>query len=285
MICCNVTCATLISAVVVLVALPATAAGQDSNRDESGDLAVLRQALVGTHVKAAIVAAETLGRSKAPAALDALLDALALGLHPRAAQAALASIAAHGNPRAYDVVLEYLHHRTESVRAAAVDTMAALDHRRTSMHILAALRDPSRQVRIAGIHAAQQRSLLPAIEPLVELVKRGESDAAVALGAMGNLDVAKVLEQSIGAAPDALVARALGLILRRTDFGPETSRVQVVQILGKVPGPHALTELQAYVDEVPANPPRQSRRAAVAFLKARRGETKTPATNPEGKAR
>ena len=62
---------------------------------------------------------------------------------------------------------------------------------------------------------------------------------------------------------------ALGLILLNKDFKGEPARVQVVRTLAKVPGTEAVEQLTAYIESVPANPPRQSRREAESLVEQR----------------
>lgn len=246
---------------------------QDPVASDVIDVATQREALRSTNVKAAATAAENLGKTKDPQALEALLDGLALGLHPRVAVAAIEAIAVHKDPRTYDAIVYYLRYRDPQVRAAAVRAVAAFPADEKALGpILSALADSSKEVRAAAIAAVQARRILQAIEPLLELLKRGDEAAVDALGALANPDVAKVLGDLIGVAPDALLAKTLGRILLRADFGPEAARVQVVRTLGKVPGPQAVAELDAYVQAIPENPPRQSRREAKAFVQARRQE-------------
>src|SRR5690349_6722232 len=94
------------------------------------DVPAARAELLGTDVDKAEAAALKLGASRQPGALDALLDALALGVSPRVAVATLAAVGKHANPAALDVLLHYARHRSGEVRAQAVLALGGLDERR-----------------------------------------------------------------------------------------------------------------------------------------------------------
>jgi HEAT repeat protein len=227
-------------------------------------------ALSGTDVAAAEKAAQELGKSKdAKGAVNVLLDALALGVHPKVAAAALDSLAAHGRVEAFDTVAFYLTYRDTRVRVAAVGAMGSFDDKRADNHILAGLSDTDKKVRAAAANVVAARSIKRGIEPLMALLQKGDESTAPALAAMADNDLAVSLGELIGKAPDAVLARTLGLILMRADYGPESARVEVVRALGKVPGAEAIEQLSTYVDSIPENPPRQSRREAEATIENR----------------
>jgi len=59
--------------------------------------------------------------------------------------------------------------------------------------------------------------------------------------------------------PDALLCTALGEMLKRTDFGPEPIRVEVVKTLSKVPGVDSTAVLVEYVAATERDKNRPSR--------------------------
>lgn len=242
----------------------------------AAELAARVAALRGADLDAAVKAAEALGAAKDPAALEALVGVLILGHHPRVITAALVSLGAHADAGSYELVEIYLRHRDAAVRTAAVKTIGVFEDPRTSGHVLAALHDSARDVRAAAMGVIAAKDMRTAIEPMLELLKKGDEAAVPALATLANPDVARTLGELIGVAPDTLLARAFGLILGRADFGPETARVQVVRALGKVPGNDAVAELQRYVASIPETPPRQSRREAEALIQARSGGAPKP---------
>jgi hypothetical protein len=233
------------------------------------DVKVEAAALVAADVPRAAKAAELLGASKDPAALEHLLDALALGLDPKISEAALQSLAQFSSPRAFDVAAQYARHRNRRVRAAAVGVLGSINDERAVALVLAAMRDPHKDVREAAVTVVQLRKLKRGIEPMIALLKKGDEAPAAGLAAMADADLALSLGELIGVAPDAALARTLGLVLMRPDFKPEGARVQVVRTLGKIPGSESVEYLTSYMESIPEKPPRQSRREAEAIIEQR----------------
>jgi HEAT repeat protein len=264
-----------LTALAVAMALPSVSLAQRKKKPAptlaAGPAAEAAKALVGADVDAAAKAAAVLGKDRSQTGLDALLDALALGLHPQVAVAALDALAARKKPAALDTLVAYREHRSPKVRASAVAALAAIDDRRAEKHILAALRDGHVSVRAAGAAAVAQRKLKAGIEPLMLLLARGDEATVPALAALGDPELAKQVAETIGKAPDAVVARCLGGMLARPDFKPEAARVEVVRALGRIEGEEAFEQLTRYVSSVPKNPPRQSRKEAEQLIQRRLG--------------
>ena len=105
----------------------------------------------------------------------------------------------------------------------------------------------------------------------MSLVLKGDEAAARALGALADLKIAKTLGEKIGQAPDALVALALGTTLRRPDFKSDEARIEIVRILGKVPGDASISELEKYLEAVPEKSERKSRSEAAHIVEQRGG--------------
>ncbi len=228
-------------------------------------------ALRGANVEAAITAASALGKSKSSKAGGELLDALAMGLHPRVAAAALDALVHHAKQSSFDVVSFYMHHRSAKVRSSALAVMATLADKRAKAMVLAALGDGHRSVRAAAAQIVAANKEKRAVEPLMTLLKKGDEASAPALASLANPDLARAIGELIGSAPDGLLARCLGAILMRPDFKPEEARVEVVKALGKIPGNDSLEQLTNYVSAIPEKPPRDSRKQAELIIAARLG--------------
>lgn len=262
---------TLTVALVTLGLLVGTAQAQNKRPARPAKIDVSAEAarLTGDDAKVAAEAAGRLGQAASKPAVDALLDALAMGLQPRVAAAALDGLAAAGDSRGWDTAFWYTHYRDARVRAAAVRAVGALDDKRATAVVLEALRDTDKEVRAAAAKVVADRTIKPGIEPLMALLRKGDEAAAPALAVLGDARLAAAVGELIGVAPDALVARTLGLILLKPNFGPEEARVEVVRALGKVPGSEAVEQLTTYVDSIPEKPPRQSRREAESLIETR----------------
>jgi len=235
------------------------------------DVKAAAAALVGRDLDAAARAAASLGEAVDPAAHEALLDALATGLHPKVAAVALAALAAR--PAAGDaaVLRLYAAHRAAEPRAAAVLALGGYDDAGGRADIVAALGDEDAKVRRAAGQAVEKAKIKPAGERLLALLAKGDPAAPAPIAAVADAELARLVAEQLGTAPDALLAQTLGQILKRADFGPEPARVQVVRALAKIPGPEAINALTDYLSATPEKPPRQSRREAEALVAERLG--------------
>jgi HEAT repeat protein len=233
------------------------------------DVAAQKAALVGGDAEKGKAAAVELGKTDDKAAHAVLLEALDTGLHPEVAVAALTSLGAAPNPGDMSPLGRYVRARNTAVRTAAVRSLGG--HTDAGALILAALRDQEEAVRAAAAEAVVARKPKGAAEPLLALLDKGEVPAAKALAAIADADLARVIGEHLGTAPDGALAVALGAILVRPDFGNEAAKTQVVRTLAKLAGPEAITALGDYVDATPATPVKQSRREAEAALKEKLG--------------
>ena len=235
------------------------------------DLGPTVAALSGADVEAAVKAAETLGASTEPAAHDALLDALAMGLPSTVAIVSIAALAQHPAPPDVVALKRYAGHHNPMVRSAALGALARYPDPAARKAVVAGLHDMTGAVRGAAAAAAAKGRVREAIEPLFELLARGEESAAKALAAMADADLARKVGDQLGKVPDVILAQTLGMMLRRADFGPDPARVEVVRAIGKIQDAQAMSVLTDYVDATPKNPPRQSREEAQKMVEARLG--------------
>jgi len=249
----------------------AGSATADAQRRRPAKATLAPSALRSANVEAAITAAQQLGKSKSHKAGGELLDALAMGLHPLVASAALDALRSHAKQNAFDVVSFYMNHRSAKVRSSALGVMAMLSDKRAKAQVLGALGDGHRSVRAAAAEVLAAKKEKRAIEPLMILLQKGDKASAPALAALATPDLARALGELIGSAPDGLLARCLGLILIRPDFKPEEARVEVVKTLGKIPGNDSLEQLTNYLGAIPEKPPRDSRIEAERIIEARLG--------------
>jgi hypothetical protein len=234
------------------------------------DIPAVAATLAGTDADQAIAAANQLGEAASPAAHDALLDALAFGMPPRVAVAALGALALHPAPIDVQSIGRYAHHRNPTVRAAALAALAMYPGPAHAV-VIAGLHDRATMVRNAAEAAVGKGHIRAAVDPMLQLLAKGEEGAAHGLAQLADAELARTIADRYGKVPDATLALALGLILRRTDFGPDTARVELVHAIAKIQDPAATDQLSAYVKATPANPPRQSRQEAKMVIDARGG--------------
>ncbi len=233
------------------------------------DLGPTVAALNGVDLEAAVKAAETLGASTEPAAHDALLDGLAMGLPGTVAISAMMALTQHPAPPDVAALRRYAGHHNPTVRSAALSALALYPDPIARKTLIAGLHDMAGAVRAAAASAAAKGRVRESIDPLFELLARGEDSASKALAAMADADLARKIGDRLGQVPDAILAQTLGLVLKRADFGPDTARVELVRAIGKLPDAQAIGVLTDYVDATPANPPRQSREEAKKMVEAR----------------
>lgn len=227
-------------------------------------------ALGSAQVEAAAKAAETLGESSAPAAHDALLDALAMGLPASVAVPAIVGLAKHPAPPDVVALVRYANHINPTVRNAAITALAQYPDPVAHAVVIERLGDQVAVVRATAAAAAAKAKIKKAIDPLFVLLSRGEEPAARALAAMADVELAARIADQLGKVPAESLALCLGAILLRPDF-PDTARVEVVRAIGKIEDKAAVTALQDYLANSPKTPVRTSRTEAQMIVDARLG--------------
>jgi HEAT repeat protein len=235
------------------------------------EIAQLAAQLSGADVEAASKAAAALGSATEPAAHDALLDALALGLPPAVAGDAIAALAPHAAPPDVLALRRYATHRKEAVRSAALAALAGYPDPQAHAAVVAGLHDPTASVRAAAATAAGKARVREAVDSLMALLAKGEDPAGKALAAMADPELARRIAEQLGSVPDTALAQCLGGILKRADFGPDPARVEIVRAIAKIQDQVAVTVLTDYVDSTPKNPIRPSRKEAETIVEARLG--------------
>jgi HEAT repeat protein len=225
-------------------------------------VADLRKSLMTADDDKAAEAARKLSESADPAALDALLDALALGAPPHRAADVLAALAGKKDARAVDVLKHFAKNRNPELRKKALLALGALPDQRAVQPLLDALSDSVEEVRAAAAKSLGDRKEKSAEGRLLQLLRRRDAAAATALAQLGTPDLAHRIAEMLGDIPDALLCTALGDMLKRPDFGPENIRVEMVKTLAKVPGIDSTTTLIEYVAATEKDKTRPSRQEA-----------------------
>jgi HEAT repeat protein len=260
----------VIAAILGLLA-PHAVAGPGPKNKKPGkvDVAAAKAALLGTDEAKASQAAEALGSVKEQAAHDALLDALSSGLSVAVAPKALAGLVTAPAPADVGVVRIYAKHRSAAVRAAADAALSGYPEGRKLL--VRALGDSKEEVRAAAAGALARAKAREGTERMFALLAKGDDGAVAALATMADPEMARAIGEELGKVPDNSLAKCLGLILKRTDFGPDEARVQVVRAIAKIAGTEAIDALSDYVEATPAKPPRASRKEAEQVVQARLG--------------
>lgn len=264
--------ALILAGLAGLAGTPAFAGPNDKKPPtKKGDLGGVISQLGDADAEVAVRAAQTLAESSEPSSHEALLDALAFGMPPPVAAAAIAALAQHPAPPDVTALRRYARHHNPNVRVAALTALAMYPSPDSHQQILAGLRDGTQIVRAAAAAACAKGRVRASIEPLFALLAKNEDAAGKALAQMADPELAAKIADHLGQVPDPILAQTLGAILKRPDFGPDPARVEVVRALGKVKDRAADLALGDYVDSTPKNPPRASRQEAEKMLDARRG--------------
>jgi HEAT repeat protein len=260
----------------LMLAVAAPAVGQPAKTDAAKraagtGLASDITALSGADDELAARAAQVLGASAAPAAHDALLDALAMGLPAPVAIPAIAALVAHPAPPDVLALRRYAGHHNPSVRSAALGALAMYPDPAARAAVVAGLRDPAGSVRNAAAVAAARGRVRDAVDTMLLLLAKGEESSARSLAALADPELARKIADHLGKVPDASLALCLGQILKRGDFGPDPARVELVRAIAKIQDASAIAALTDYLDAAPKNPPRPSRQEAELVVEARLG--------------
>jgi HEAT repeat protein len=255
----------------LVCALAGSASAQARKKPPKGvDLSPTVAALNGPELEPAARAAETLGASSDPAAHDALLDALAMGLPKDVATVAVGALAMHPAPPDVTALVRYAHHHTPSVRQAALAALASYPDPVAKKAIVAGLHDTVASVRGAAAAAAAKGRVRESLDPLFALLARGEEPAARALAALADANLVRRIGDQLGKVPEPTLAQTLGYILKRADVA-EPLKVEVVRAVGKIQDKAAVTVLSDYVDATPKTPEKESRTEAEKMVEARVG--------------
>ncbi|MDB4971179.1 MAG: hypothetical protein JWN44_6868 [Myxococcales bacterium] len=225
------------------------------------DTASLARELGGPDDAVAEAAAGKLAQSAEPAAIAALVAALAEGPPPKVAVAALKALAGKKDARVVPALVERAQHRSPEVRKAALAALAVAPatEKRATAALTAALGDSDAEVRAQAARGLGDRRDRSAEARLVKLMEHRDMSAAPALAAIATPELAHRLSEMLGQVPDPILCTTLGEMLKRADFGPEPIRVEVVRTLSKVPGIDSTAVLIEYVASTERDKNRPSR--------------------------
>jgi HEAT repeat protein len=249
----------LLVGLAVGIALPARAQS----------VAELRMQLLQGEEAKAEAAADALGKSADPKAVDALLDGLAFGASPKLQAQMIGAVGGKKDARALDVLKFYAKNRNVELRKKALGALAQIAEPKVTSVLLEALSDPVEEVRAAAEKALGERRERSAEAKLLQAMKRKDWEAAIAIGKLGTPELAHRLSEMLGEMPDALLCASLGEMLKRADFGPENIRMEIVKTLAKVPGLDATTALIEYVASSEKDKARPSRQEAQKIVEQR----------------
>lgn len=236
----------------------------------AAEVQVLLGVLVGPEDEAATTAAATLGDRGANnvAAVDALIEALALGTTPSLAVHFIKALGKCKHSKSLQMLALYAGNRHPEVRVASVAALEGLREDGAAGVLLERLGDSDATVRAAAASALATRKDTRAAGRLWALVQKSDAGAAAPFGQLGALDSASKVAELRGTIDDVTLSSALGEFLKRPD-APDRLRIDLVRTLGRVPGAEATTALVEYLATVPDGEARPSKAEAETLIEQR----------------
>ena len=236
----------------------------------SAEVQTLLAALVGSNDDAAASAAQRLAQAGPAnvAAVDALIEALALGTSPQLGVVFLNALGTLKHPKSLQITALYAGNRHPEVRVAALMSLQNLREDGAAGILLERLGDQDATVRAAAATALAVRKDTRAAPRLWALVQRNDAGASAAFGQLGPLELAPKLAELRGTIDDSTLSSALGEFLKRPD-APDRLRIDLVRTLGGVAGADATTALVEYLATIPDGDTRPSKHEAETLIEQR----------------
>lgn len=236
----------------------------------AAEVQTLLAALVGSDDDAAASAAQRLAQAGPTnvAAVDALIEALALGTSPQLGVIFLKALGTLKHPKSLQILALYAGNRHSEVRVAAVVSLQNLREDGAAGILLERLGDQDATVRAAAATALAARNDTRAAPRLWALVQKSDAGAGAAFGQLGPLDLAPKLAELRGTIDDSTLSSALGEFLKRAD-APDRLRIDLVRTLGGVAGAEATTALVEYLATIPDGDTRPSKHEAETLIEQR----------------
>lgn len=187
-----------------------------------------------------------LGASGNPRAVGPLSDLLKTGPRDDISNAAVDALGSLGDPSGLDTLLSFLSHRRADLRERVIMAIMDMKDPRVDGAIENALRDSDVGVRNAAAMAIGNRGQTQSIPILFQAFERGVSEAAIAIGRLGDEGSAQRLVAFLGKRDLMEILPGLDEFLRREDF-PAKGKLDILDSLLDLAGPEVKRFLIAYV--------------------------------------
>jgi len=187
-----------------------------------------------------------LGGSKSPKAVEPLITLLKNGPRDDITNAVIDALGALGDPTSLDILISYLNHRRSDIRQRVILAISEMKDQRIDAALENALRDSDAGVRNNAARAIGNRGQKQSIPILFKAFERGVTDAAVAIGQMGDADSARRLATFLGPRNLMDVLPGFDEFLRRNDF-PEQGKLEILDHLLELAGPEVKRFLITFV--------------------------------------
>lgn len=214
----------------------------------TGNIDRLKADLHGVDTDRAVAAASALGSLKDTRARDALIGALTLGATPKLLTAMIEALGQQKDPQSFSMLSKYCSHRNVKVRTVALDAINIHPSiNKSNKLLMRKLSDSHPMIRAKAARFLGDRKVKGAKKLFFAMLKRGDKSAATPLGKIGGMETAKRLAEMVGDIDNDSIASALGEMLKRSDFGPDPLKLQVVKTVCKIPGVGSTAALAEYV--------------------------------------
>ena len=225
------------------------------------DLGQLKHALSQPSEPVATEAALALAKSSDPGALEALLDCLATGAPPKVQVAILEGLEARPKRDAelWQVLKHFLNNRNSNIRKHAVTIVGKMSDAKVVPALIHALSDSAEEVRAQAALELSLKKERSAEAPFLKLLEHQDAAAPAAVASIATPGLVHRLSEMLGRVPDPLLVSTFGELLKRTDFGPDPLRLEVVRTLAKMPSVDSTTALIEYLSASTRESSRPSR--------------------------
>ena len=198
-------------------------------------------------------------------AARAIAELLAAGQTDAVTDHALESLGRLGAREARDSLVVYLRHRRPETRSRAYAALALLHDPGDAATLAQGLRDAAPEVRATAARALGDLKVADSAPLLLRALGRGVSEAAAALGKLGDAASVDEFGKYLGKQPLTVMLAGYANYLARADL-PEPAKLKIVAALEEVSGPVVKQFLSDQVAKPPTSRSQKLQRALSATL-------------------
>lgn len=170
-----------------------------------------------------------------PEAVAPLAELLRSGQTDAITDRTLEALGALAQPQGIGILVEFTHHRRESARRRAYQSLAAIHDNRIPRLVVQGLHDSDRTVRGACALALGDIGARDQVDTLFTAFDRGVIEAAIAIGKLGDAHAVDRFSESLGHQALSVMLSGYEQFVRRRDLA-EDVKVKIVTALGEVSG-------------------------------------------------
>jgi HEAT repeat protein len=187
-----------------------------------------------------------------PTGVEPLIDLMKAGQADKVTEAAIDALGAISSPKAIPILIEYMRHRRAAVRMLAINAIAEIKDKQVIDALKNALKDSDANVRKTAALALGRYGDQSAVEILFKAFDRNVTEAAIAIGQIGNMDDMERLSGYLGKSPLTILLPGFSEFLGRETF-PEKGKIKIIEKLKELAGPEVKQFLIKFVAGLPAD--------------------------------